>query len=201
MTRSVELLARLATLPGRMPSPLPTVVAVAPGQSREDVLVATWLPVVLGWCRRLGGPRIDVEDAAHDVLITLLARVDDLRDPSALRAFVFGITRRTLAARRRQAWFARWVGSPDIDPRSDRLGPDGELEAQQLAAAVSAALERISADHRELIVLIDLEERSLAEAVELTGLPLGTVKSRLSRARVAFAAAAHREGLQVEEPQ
>lgn len=181
-----------------MPTPLPSVVAVAPGQTREDVLVAAWLPVVLTWCLRLGGPRIDAEDAAQDILVTLLGRVDDLRDPTALRAFVFGITRRTLGARRRQAWLRRWVGALEFEPASDLAGPERDLEQRRLADAVTAALERISADHRELIVLIDLEERSLAEASELTGLPIGTVKSRLFHARARFRNAALREGLDLE---
>ncbi len=181
-----------------MPTPLPSVVAVAPGQTREDVLVAAWLPVVLTWCHRLGGPRIDAEDAAQDILVTLLARIEDLRDPAALRSFVFGITRRTLGARRRQAWLKRWVGALDFEPPSDRVGPHQDLEQRRLADTVTATLERLSAEHRELIVLVDLEERALTEVVELTGLPIGTVKSRLFRARASFRTAALREGLDLE---
>ena len=162
----------------------------------RDRLAATWLPVVLEWCRRLGGPRVDAEDAAHDVMLTLLARHDQLRDPAALRAFVFGITRRTLAAHGRRAWVRRWVGALSFEPVSERADAFDHVHDRELAGRVAEALEALSVDHRELIVLVEVEGRSLQEAAELLDVPLGTVKSRLSRARVAFAAAALAAGLE-----
>ena len=49
--------------------------------------------------------------------------------------------------------------------------------------SVTAALDRLSAQHREVIVLVALEEMSYRDVAEILGVPLGTVMSRLSRAR------------------
>lgn len=180
------------------PPPASNVVRLPqpPAPSARDVLAATWLPVVSAWCRRLGGPRIDADDAAHDVMLVVLAKSAELRDPTAIRSFVFSVTRRTLAAHRRRAWVRRWVGSPVPDVRSSAPDACGDAEERQLAGQVAEVLEALSTDHREVIVLVEIEGWSLEEAGELLGAPIGTVKSRLNRARAAFARAAVMSGLQ-----
>lgn len=180
---------------GSMGSPPPANVIPLRQPSARDVLAVTWLPVVMRWCRALGGPRVDPDDAAHDVMLVVLARHGDLRDPSAIRSFVFGVTRRTLAAHRRRAWVRRWVGSPVPDVRSNARDPEEDVEERWLAARVAAVLERLTVDHREVIVLVEVEGWSLEEASDLLTVPLGTVKSRLTRARANFAEAARAAGL------
>lgn len=46
----------------------------------QATLAQRWLPIVLGWCARLGGPQVDPEDAAHDVLVTALARLQPVAE-------------------------------------------------------------------------------------------------------------------------
>ena len=65
--------------------------------------------------------------------------------------------------------------------RVDR--PDEATEGFELQDKIRAALAAIDHDHRELIILRDLEGLSYEEIVQITGLPDGTVKSRLHRAR------------------
>ena len=156
-----------------------------------------WLPVVLAWCKRLGGPRVDPHDAAQDVLLLVMDKVDRVWSPDHFRPWLFGVTRRVLARHRRAGWVQRWVG--DLFGRDERdtdaRGPDRQAESSQLAARVHQALDSLSDDHREVLVLCDLEHRTDEEAAELIGVPVGTVKSRLRRARAAFRTAAHRHGL------
>src|SRR5687767_3360448 len=89
----------------------------------RDALLQDWLPVVLRWCTTLGGPRVDAEEAAHDVLLVMLRRIDRVYDADRLPSWLFGITRRTVARHRRKAWFRYWV--PGVVPdRADRAdGP------------------------------------------------------------------------------
>ena len=54
-----------------------------------DQLVRAWLPAVLGWCSRLGGPAIHPEDAAHDVFVVVLDRLSQLRDEERFAAWLF----------------------------------------------------------------------------------------------------------------
>jgi RNA polymerase sigma-70 factor (ECF subfamily) len=176
--------------------PRPSLVLVP--ASGRDALFADWLPTVTQWCRRLGGPSIDADDAAQDVMLVVMRRVDELRAPEARATWIFAVTRRVLAAHRRRAWLRRWTGfaSPELpDPTP---GADRALDDHGLAVLIDRALARLSAPHRELIVLVDVEGRSVQEAAGIVGVPEGTVKSRLSRARDHLTAAAQHVGLTEE---
>ena len=156
----------------------------------EDALVRHWLPTILAWCRRLGGPTIDAEDAAHDVLIVVLTRLERLREPECFPSWVLGITRRVLARHRRRAWLRQWFDRR-AEPLTPLPGPDQTDEVDQLWLALDA----LSSIHREVLVLCDLEERTGAEVARLVGVPIGTVKGRLHDARLRLRVEARRRGL------
>ena len=67
--------------------------------------------------------------------------------------------------------------------------PDEAVEGKQIEQIVQRALATLEEEHRELIVLRDLENLSYEDIQRITGLPEGTVKSRLHRARLALKAA------------
>jgi RNA polymerase sigma-70 factor (ECF subfamily) len=163
-----------------------------------DPLLTVWGPVVLRWCARLGGPRIDAEDAAHDVFERAYTNAHTIRDPRAFPGWLFATTRRVIIDHRRRAWLRRWV--PGLVPDVPDPGAEGQAESDDLATAVRDALDAMPAELREVIVLCELEERSGAEVAELLGLPLGTLKSRLRRARERFEGEARRRGLAPDEP-
>lgn len=159
-----------------------------------DALIVAWGPTVVRWCARIGGPRIDAEDAAQDVLERILRKLARLDDPATFPAWLFQTCRGVVAQHRRRVWLRRWVGAPDVSIPDGRPRPD----ADPVAAQVHVALDRLDADLREVLVLCDLEERPAPEVAGLLGIPEGTVRSRLRRARVDFAAAARTLGLAVE---
>jgi RNA polymerase sigma-70 factor (ECF subfamily) len=166
----------------------PDLVAAAMRGEREarERLVDLWLPLVLGWCARLGGPRVDPEDAAHDTLIIILDRLPGLREPRCFPAWAFGVTRRVLARHRRQAWVRRWV--PGLAPESadPEATPYHRVRLSETSRRVQEALEQLPAEQREVLVLCDLEERTDLEVSDLLEIPLGTVKSRLRLGRARF---------------
>ncbi|MBN1334719.1 MAG: sigma-70 family RNA polymerase sigma factor [Deltaproteobacteria bacterium] len=160
----------------------------------EDTLVGHWLPTVLAWCRRLGGPTIDAEDAAHDVLVIVLTRLERLREPECFASWVFGITRRVLARHRRRAQLHRWFDLR-AEPSTMPPAPDRAWDRTEEARRLWLALDDLSAAQREVLVLCELEERTDAQAARLIGVPLGTVKRRLHDARLRLKVEAARRGL------
>ncbi len=161
----------------------------------RDRFVELWGPIVLGWCGRLGGPGIDAEDAAHDAFERALARLHTLRDPRALPGWLYQLTRHTVVDHRRAAWFRRWLPGAEPVLPWDGPGPEEALVDGDLARKVHAAIDALPTDLREVLVLCEVEERNAVEVAELVGVPLGTVKSRLRRARERFASEARRRGL------
>ena len=164
-------------------------------------LLDRWLPIVLRWCNRLAGPKVDPEDAAHDAMIVVLRRLPDLNDPAAFSSWVYGIVRRTLAGHRRKAWVRRWVpGVAPADRPDEGPDPARRHELSELARDVQAALEELSPKLREILVLCEVEELTDEEAAELLGIPVGTAKSRLRLARKRFAIIARRRHIDQDEP-
>lgn len=156
----------------------------APGA--RDALLDAWLPVVLRWAARLGGPAVDCEDAAQDVFIVVLRRLADVEDLEQFGPWLYGVTRRVVSQHRRRAWVRRWMPGASTEQATPEPGPEQGLASHQLGLVVQSILERLPAKQREVLVLCDLEERTAVEAAELIGVPTGTVKSRLRLGRQAF---------------
>jgi RNA polymerase sigma-70 factor (ECF subfamily) len=160
------------------------VQATVAGDDRAaDALALRWGPTVLRWCARLGGPGVDPEDAAADVFERVFNRVATLRDPAAFPPWLFRTARGVVNQHRRRAWLRRWVPGLHVDPADPAAGTGRRYELGETARVVQAALETLPAELREVIVLSDVDERAGSEVAGLLGLPLGTVKSRLRRAR------------------
>jgi RNA polymerase sigma-70 factor (ECF subfamily) len=157
-------------------------------------LCAEWLPVALQWCRRLGGPRVDADQATQEVFLVVLRRIHTVRSAEAFPAWLMAVTRRVLAQLRRQAWPNRWEPGVSLDSLSTgEVGEGGERRDRAVRAW--AVLSGMPDDMRELLVLCDIEQRTDAEAAAVLELPLGTVKSRLRRARHVFTRRARGAGL------
>jgi RNA polymerase sigma-70 factor (ECF subfamily) len=161
-------------------------------------LFTRWMPVTLQWCRRLGGPRVDPEQAAQDVFVTVLRRVYTVRSAEVFPSWLFAVTRRILAQHRRRAWSTRWDAGTrieDLQPIDAGIDPERAQRIRDIWAAVDALPIKL----RETLVLCDIEERTALEASELLDVPVGTVRSRLRRAREEFQLLALRRGLWTEE--
>jgi RNA polymerase sigma-70 factor (ECF subfamily) len=143
---------------------------------------------VLRWVIRLGGPRLDAEDVAHDVFVTALRNVGRYRPDHKPEAWLFGITRRVVANARRKVWLKRMVGL-EREPPSVEPGADVRLDRLRRRRLVQEVLDTLSEAHREVLVLFDLDGRTAPEVAEMLGLSVGTVYSRLHHARRRFAEA------------
>ena len=160
----------------------------------QDAFYRAYARVVLDRVRRLGGPSIDAEDVAHEVFIVAFRRLDAFREEGSLGGWLYGITRRVVANARRRAAIRRMVGLDQIaEPPAPGLSCEQEVGRRWRRQMVLRALDRVSSSHREVLVLVDFEERTTAEAAELLQLSVGTIYSRLHYGRKAFAAALRKE--------
>lgn len=149
---------------------------------------------------RMLGSREDAEDVAQEVFVTVFKSVDSFRGESRFSTWLYRIaanhSKNRIKYRKRRAHRAttelddyaeRQMGGSA--PQGSTLGeadaaPDQVLEGAQTEAIVQRAIQKLDEEHRLLLVLRDVEELSYDDIVQITGLPEGTVKSRLHRARL-----------------
>jgi RNA polymerase sigma-70 factor (ECF subfamily) len=110
--------------------------------------------------------------------------LSSLRNEDA-RAWLFTIVRNTWYSRlsRRRSVDTAGEDAARDEQRDEALDPEERLLQQQAVARVRAALEQLPADFREVIVLREIEGLSYREIATILGVPIGTVMSRLARAR------------------
>jgi RNA polymerase sigma-70 factor (ECF subfamily) len=145
-----------------------------------DDLIARWHAPLWSFVRRLVGEDDAAREIFQDVWVRVIRGIPQLRDGSRLRAWLFGIARRTLMDRLRQD-YAR---SPSVDVDVDEIAAAASTaeDAEDLEA-LEAALGNLPITEREVLTLFYLQELSLNEVAEALRVPVGTVKSRLFRAR------------------
>jgi RNA polymerase sigma-70 factor (ECF subfamily) len=125
-------------------------------------------------------------DVTQDVFVHLLTKAADY-DPARgpLQPWLLGITRNFV--HRRTGADARYVANDeDTEPPApvlDAPTPESALAMQRDVARLRAAIAALPPHYRDVLVLVELAERSYAEAAAICGCELNTVRSRLSRAR------------------
>jgi RNA polymerase sigma-70 factor (ECF subfamily) len=126
------------------------------------------------------------EDAVQEASLRAMRYFASLREGDA-RSWFLGIVRNTCFDALHRARL--WVPLHDdealdaCEPQAEMPGPDRALGQARLRARVDAAIRCLSPPLREAIVLRELEELDYASIARIVGVPVGTVMSRLSRAR------------------
>jgi RNA polymerase sigma-70 factor (ECF subfamily) len=138
--------------------------------------------------RRLGVPAADADDSAQEVLLVLASRLHEV-PPDKERAFLFATAARIAAnarraARRRQSAYEGLQHAPPTSADESQDVLSDQLRAREL---LDALLEQLPDDLREVFVMFEVEEMSIAEVMDALKISQGTVGSRLRRAREAFA--------------
>jgi len=167
-----------------------------------NALVEHYQRSLYNFCLRLLGAPQPAEDAAQDAFIAAFRRLDTFRGGS-FRAWLFRIAANACydEMRRRRARPSLSLDVPSAyDSRPhDRpdTGPtlDDHVQRQELARCLHEALASLPPDQRLAAVLCDVQGLPYEEIAQVMGVSLGTVKSRISRARARLRKAlmAHRE--------
>ena len=136
----------------------------------------------------------DAEDATQEVFLKLWRTLGTWRDEASVKTYIMRIARNTVIdmIRRRNAHPTDSLTVEDDDGEESQLdiadtdttsNPAADYARREQIEEVRRAIDELDADHRELIILRDINGLSYDEIAEATGLYPGTVKSRLSRAR------------------
>jgi RNA polymerase sigma-70 factor (ECF subfamily) len=143
----------------------------------------------------------DAADTTQEVFLKVFRGMKHFHGESSLKTWIYRIAVHE-ASNRRRWWFRHKAKETSIEPNledsglsasctRDTLVDEGEspfdnVAHEEVRARVEEELRQISEPYRTTVILRDLEEMSYEEIAEITGVSLGTVKSRLTRGREAL---------------
>jgi RNA polymerase sigma-70 factor (ECF subfamily) len=161
-----------------------------------DAFVERWGDRIYRFGLRVCGEREDARDVAQDTLIRAFQSLKDLREPRAVKSWLYRIVANACLMKRRRGKFEprqelsldelRPAGAEEAAleiPDVSNL-PDDALEREELRRTVREAVALLPEHYRVVLVLRDMEQLSTREVCEALGLPETTVKMRLHRARL-----------------
>lgn len=162
-----------------------------------DAVVLAHQDRVYAFCTRMLSDREEALDAAQEVFLSAYRNLPGFRGEAALSTWLLRIAANQCLnrIRKRKVQAARETRFPEPeDPRDPPFQPPGKeedrpdriAENRETGKILEAALGRLEEDSRMLVLLSDVEGLSYEEISEAVGIPLGTVKSKLHRARMAL---------------
>ena len=162
---------------------------------RFEALVLPHLDAAYNLARWLTHTDQDGEDVVQEAFLRAFRFFDGFHGETA-RAWLLTIVRNTamtwLSERRASTATREYDEERHGGAHSD--GPEARLSRKEEREEVNAALKQLSAEFREVLVLREMEDLSYREIAQVAAIPIGTVMSRLSRARKEFAALLAKEG-------
>jgi RNA polymerase sigma factor (sigma-70 family) len=160
-------------------------------EEREERFAALFdanLADIVAYCGWRAATAADAQDAVSETFLTAWRRLDEVPSGDAARPWLYVTARRVLAnqarsERRRTRLHARLCLFTEPEPSTGLAGEDA---ARQPDAAVRSALEAMTADDQEILLLAEWEGLSAAEIGKVLGCPAVTARGRLFRARRRF---------------
>ncbi len=159
--------------------------------TRFERVVLPHLDAAYTLARYLTRETADADDAVQETVLRALRYLPSLKRDSDARAWLLAIVRRECrdvrGARQTQADSVSFDDAPALELVDVRTSPDDAAHRQLVRDYISAAVGRLSPRLRETLILREVQQCSYDEIARITGVPIGTVMSRLSRARARVA--------------
>ncbi len=142
-------------------------------------LVERFGPMVAGICRRWLADPADVDDAFQATFLVLVRRARSIRDPDLLGNWLYGVAVRVARRARTEVAGRRLREGPWQEPAAG----EGAAGERNLRSSLDEEIGRLPEKYRRPLVLCYLEGLTHEEAADRLGCPVGTVRSRMARAR------------------
>jgi RNA polymerase sigma-70 factor (ECF subfamily) len=165
------------------------VLARKGDQGAYGVLVRRHQDRIYRHLLNLTGSREEALELAQEVFIKAWQALPTWQPDAQFHTWLYRIASNAALDVLRRRKVVRFVPlDDDYDAPADQPGPEAQLQARQGLRRLDAALARLLPEQREIVLLREVEGLSYDELATTLGIDQGTVKSRLSRARVALAA-------------
>src|ERR1022692_553985 len=138
-----------------------------------------YAPLVYGVLDRALGSSAESEDLTQEVFWRLFAAIGTLRDPGALRSFIYSSAIRMLRGHLRAKRVRRFLSLSELGDVPEQSSEASDVVGRELLRRFYVMLDTLSANGRTAFVLRQVEGLSLQEIVDATGASLATVKRRI----------------------
>lgn len=160
--------------------------------NRFEALAAREERRVYAACYHMMGSREDAQDCAQETMLRGFRAFDSFRGEAAFGTWITRIAMNVctdaLRKRRDAVSLDALREEQGMEPRDESPGAYARLEAKEKKRLLREGIALLPGDMRQMIVLRDIQGRSYEEIAKALDMPLGTVKSRVSRAREKLAA-------------
>lgn len=162
-----------------------------------DQIIARYQDMVFNVAYRFLGGHDEAVDLSQEVFLQIYRKLSSFRQDASLKTWIYRIV--INRAKNRQRWWKRRLGEMTAMPideaessphwelsapvHSGIVAPDKALERKEMGHILRSAIDGLPFDQRTILILKEIEGLSYEEISSALDLPLGTVKSRLARAR------------------
>jgi RNA polymerase sigma-70 factor (ECF subfamily) len=170
---------------GRVAPGRPAVSAV-PDRAAFDRLFEDYSAPIFNYVLRMVGDADRAADITQDTFIKAYRKLDTVTDETSTRAWLYRIATNTaIDEMRRRRWVSPMGGDEErhSERPDERPGPEAQVIGGMLDERIQRALLRLKPNHRQCLVLSDLEDMSAQQIGEVMGLSYGAVRTLLCRAR------------------
>ncbi|MFA6356867.1 MAG: sigma-70 family RNA polymerase sigma factor [Candidatus Omnitrophota bacterium] len=149
-----------------------------------DELVLEHKDKVFNLCYRFLGNYEEADDCAQETFVKVYRSLKDFRRESSVSTWIYRIAVNTCKNRVASAQYRRSRNMVQLDEIGDeKLSPAKEADRSEKGELIQEAIDSLPHDQKSVVILRDVEGLSYEDIAAATGLNLGTMKSKLSRAR------------------
>jgi RNA polymerase sigma factor (sigma-70 family) len=161
------------------------VPEAAPEALTVEGIYRAHLGDVTRWAARLGGPRVELEDAVQEVFTLVQRELPNYRGEARITTWLYRITENVVRHQRRRDRWRRWLrgSNSENEPVSEDRSPAENVEQRQSRELVYLALDRMNERYRTAIILFEIEDLPGEEVAERMGMKLANLWVVLHRAR------------------
>ena len=168
------------------------LVAAARGgdEGAFETLVRLYEKRVFALAVRMCGSREDAAEASQEAFLAAWQGLAFFRGESSFSTWLYRLTSNACVDLLRREGRHRAAAGPSLDDEEagldvpdQTLSPQDEAERRELREAIDRGLEALTPEHRQVLVLREMHQLSYDEIADVLSLDVGTVKSRISRAR------------------
>lgn len=159
-----------------------------------EELISSYEKKIYNYCLRMTNSHEDAEDLTQEVFVRVHRNLKKFRGNSRFSTWIYRIAHNLCIDRYRKSKVATvslfQPKGPDdereVDFDADNPSPEEEVMRMELKKYLKESISRLKPQYRSVIVLRDIQQHTYEEIAEILRLPLGTVKSHISRARAAL---------------